>query len=381
VGTRRFENGRNKPAPGIDSSGRVPRRQLGHVQIGAVTYPLIDVGGWVDPASGGTNASVVYHPGNVVSVADVAYVCVADTTTSPPGAAWSIWDDANYFLNANRVWVKVPAGLFGGPGLADTIVALGFDAVWPLDEGSGVIGHDVSGNGLDLSVPGGFGAPTWGQPAGPPGTQTAKFAFATPAQLSRASYPALVGDFTAVIFVNRPVWGGGGVTPGIDIFGQGAFGGQGGGSHPGWSLTREASNQGSGDRYILFIGGSGGGHLIVGDNAIADGAFYCLGITRASGVWRMYVDGLLESTIYTEGTYLSASGIWVGAGVNPAVNDMLASYAMIHSTRALSGAEMLEIPTIATTGGFPPVGTFWMPDGTGGGSYGYPTWTVYQDGV
>lgn len=266
----------------------------------------------------------------------------------------------------------LPTGLTGGPGLNDTILNLAPDIFWKLNEGTGNIAHDSSGNGWDAAVQTGFVAPTWGQTAGPPGATSAKFQFATQAAVSNGSFPTLTGNFSAVIWVNRPVWGGGGVVPGKDLIGQGNFGGQGTG-HTGWSLAIEPSNAGI-HGFNIAIGNTGGAPASVESNAaIVDGTWYVVGLTRASGVWRMYVNGLLQASTYTEGTYSPATSqaIWLGIPPNgtAAANDCLMSYAMVWGSRALSGGEMLSLPTIAATGGLPTVGQVPTADGSGNVTY------------
>jgi hypothetical protein len=364
------------PAPGIDSSGRVPRRQLGHVLIAAVIYPLVDVGAWVDPGSGGTNASVVYHPGNLVTVAGVAYLCVEDTTSSPPGAAWQTWDESTFFLNAQRVWTLVPPGLLGGPGLDDTILGLEPDAWYKLDDVAGDA-IDLSGGAHDLSA---TGAPTRGVAAGPPGTLTTEFpisdGFGGPS-VADGYTPATADDFSCAGYVYR--------TDDLVsyLFGQGdpvSF------NTAGWALGIEAFNQGTGNRLILYVGGAGGPFAIEGNNALAIDTWYHVAVTRIAGVWRIYVNGLLQAATYS-GTGatadFSALPFWIAYNnvAAHAASTIRASYVTVFATRGLSGGEVLAIPTVAITGGVPTAGEVPIANGDGTISYGFPTYTVYIDGA
>ena len=51
--------------------------------------------------------------------------------------------------------------------------------LWKLNESSGDIAFDSSGNGQDLQATGVEVDPDWAQPAGPPGEQTASFEIGT----------------------------------------------------------------------------------------------------------------------------------------------------------------------------------------------------------
>ncbi len=101
-------------------------------------------------------------------------------------------------------------------------------------------------------------------------------------------------------------------------------------------------------------------------NAVPDAIWYFLAITRASGVWSLYLDGLFEAS-YTEGTYNPASGgIWVGNGAsNSAANDVWVSWAALNGTRALSGGEILDLYTRGVAHGFPAGRKVWTSLGDG----------------
>ena len=96
-----------------------------------------------------------------------------------------------------------------GNNIDDVILGQIPDAFWKLNESSGVIAYDSSGNDWHLGIDTGFIGPTWAQAAGPPGQQTALFEDQTGAprdQLARIdspSFPAYSSAFTAAIWV-RP---------------------------------------------------------------------------------------------------------------------------------------------------------------------------------
>jgi hypothetical protein len=256
----------------------------------------------------------------------------------------------------------------GGPGLDDTTLRLAPDLWWKLDEGSGTTAHDSSGNSNDGTVPAGYGTPAWAQSAGPPGAQSALFSKTAKTRLYRSSFPAMSGDFTAAVWVNH-----------ADNLGGLAMG-QGQSSQsgaPGWEFGIEAFNVGAGNRMSLFVGHSTGPHVVEGNNALTvDGTtWYLLGITHASGLWTMYVNGLAQTATMSP-SYTAASGIWVGHNDNTSPvfgNDGLESYAMAWGSRALSGAEMLELYSLAFTFGNHDAGEVLTSDGAGRSSFAAPT--------
>ena len=142
---------RAKPAPGIDSSGRVPRRELGHVEIGDTTYPLVDLGDYA--ATDANGATLIYHAGNVVTDGGAAYLCVntddVGTTNAPGTSDWIAWDASRLFLNADRIW-KLPT--LATTKYSDAIIndpAGGLVLYWKLDALGNTTADavDSSGNG------------------------------------------------------------------------------------------------------------------------------------------------------------------------------------------------------------------------------------------
>lgn len=135
----------------VDSSGRVPRRQLGHVLIGTDTFPLVDLGDYA--ATDINGATLIYHAGNLVKDSGVEYLCVSTadggTTTAPPSSDWIVWDSARFFLNADRIW-KLPN--IATSRYSDTVIndpVGGLVLYWKLDELGNTTTDviDSSGNG------------------------------------------------------------------------------------------------------------------------------------------------------------------------------------------------------------------------------------------
>jgi hypothetical protein len=264
--------------------------------------------------------------------------------------------------NLERRYI-VANGFLGGPGFLDSVAAAGFDAIWPLDDPSGTVARDISGNALDQSVQSGYTAPTWAQAAGPPGTPSALFAAGSPGdQVARPSYPALTGDFTAAIFV-KGTWT---ASPGKQLIGQGDPLTV---HHAGWALGIEASNEGAGSHPIVYVGNTSTGPSSVEcDNPAADDVFFLLGVSVVSGVWQPYVNGLAEGSTFS-GAYNSHGGIWIGTDISGLSthdeNDAVMSWAMINATRGLTGAEWFDLYTAGVAHGFPLGRKVWTSLGDG----------------
>lgn len=94
--------------PDLDFSSRVPANQLGHVEIDGVTYPLKDLGAWAASyiANDGSAHTQSYHAGNFVTYSGDSYLCISTSpvTSLPTSDDWTVFNDQNYFLRADRVW-------------------------------------------------------------------------------------------------------------------------------------------------------------------------------------------------------------------------------------------------------------------------------------
>jgi len=260
-----------------------------------------------------------------------------------------------------------PGGIAGGPGLDDTIVTLAPDAWWKFNENSGNTAADSSANGHDATVAaansvisggGSLVAPTWAQAALAPGTQAALFGASPDAAVAETTIGTITGDFTAGVWLKIST-----ISGQTNLMGAGPFGGA--SNHAGWSM-HTASGDG---RVTLWIGNTTSGpNQVLSDNPLTTGVPHLVMFTRTSGVWRMYIDGLLQSGTYTEGSYTPAANIWFVGGQ---AGDGVMSYGMVWGSRGLSGAEVLELATTATTQGIPGSGT--VPVAGGDGTVTYET--------
>lgn len=244
----------------------------------------------------------------------------------------------------------VPSGADPIPGLVPAIGGDSLDAVignlapdgwWKLNEPSGTIAHDSSGNAVDMDS-GGWVAPIWAQPSGPPGQQTADFntgsgtAGSGWARVDRA-WAAISTDFTAGIWVKQPVH------QYAPVFGQGNPERS---SGSGWQL--EINNSISpGDRPTIGVHGVGAIYAL-NPLAVNTWAFAASTYHASSGEWKLYVNGLLQGSM--TGTYTPASltDLWIGHdgaiglpfGAQP--SNCVLSYAFLIN-RTLSGAEIKQI--------------------------------------
>jgi hypothetical protein len=240
----------------------------------------------------------------------------------------------------------------GGPGLDDTILSLGVDAFWKLDESTGTIAHDSSGNAHHLDS--GTDTPVWGSAAGPPGTLTPQFSsgdkFGASGVLAHYS-PDLSGDFTAAGWI---------LTDGPVSTGSDALMSQGATSSAGWSLGVEGASLGAHSRLLLAVGDSGGAHQLEGDNPLTNSTWYHCGVTHAGSLWTLYVDGLGQTATFSGAYTAIASELILGTfGVGGRL-----SYVTLFG-RALSGAEMFDLYNLAITGGLVADGFVFTSDGSG----------------
>jgi hypothetical protein len=224
-----------------------------------------------------------------------------------------------------------------GITLDEVITASSPDAWWKLNEAAGNTAVDSSGNGHDLTTDAGYTNPTWAQPSGPPGTQTALFNKAPNAtRLSRNGYAALPAEFSALGWFNRTDNGQ------QALIGQGTCRQAG---FPGWQLDFEAFNQGATNRAILFIGSGGGPNTLEGDNALTVGLWHFIGVVRQAGVFTLYVNGAAQSTT-SAAAYTATTGVWV-SNDNAALGfNGYGSYCMTFG-RALSAAAIGAIYSAA----------------------------------
>jgi len=225
------------------------------------------------------------------------------------------------------------------PPTGDTIDAiilgLGPDAWWKLDETTGVIAHDSSGNSHDLTASAGYSSPAWAQAAGPPGTTTAGWTTTSNTGFTGA-LTAFTDNFTAGIWVYVtavPVFTG-------EILGQGTAQHSG----TGWALTMLANSGTTVDETFMFIVN---GTPYTANNPFSLNTWYFLALVRDSGTWKLYVNGLLQAATATTSPGSAYGGnTWIGTDAFAAHSTYLRnarlSYGFIFN-RVLTGSQLLEI--------------------------------------
>lgn len=219
-----------------------------------------------------------------------------------------------------------------GQTLDEVIFSLSPWSWWKLDESAGSTAFDSTTFRQDMSTPGGSSDPTWGQAAGPPGTQTAFFGSGANQVVNRPAFADLTGDFTMCGWINRST----NLTSYLLTQGS-PFS-----AHTGVAIGIFAFNQGAGDRAFVAWGGGGTVRTIEGDNALATGTWYFVAAVRESGTFTLYVDGAAQTTTSAL-SYTSFAGINAAKDIlQPLANDVTLSYLMTF-TYALSAAEVAAI--------------------------------------
>lgn len=248
------------------------------------------------------------------------------------------------------------------PGLArppsgDTIDAIveGLDPAgfWKLNESSGSVAADSSGNGLDLTAD--TGPPLWAAAAGPPGEQTANFENGTGGSAARVArtWAAMNTDFTAGLWTLRNPTAPADGSPNLHstVMGQGNPSRSGG---TGWEMGFEAFNEFGGPSSLAnlpyaALKGAGG---VYGLNPILDTDgwhFLALTYDATAHQMKLYVNGLLQqsasASAYTP--VPGSSALWVGhdaglGGSTPQPCKCTLSYAFVVPS-VLSGADLLSI--------------------------------------
>jgi hypothetical protein len=184
-------------------------------------------------------------------------------------------------------------GSTGGADLENTILAAGANALWKLDESSGTVAHDSSGNGFDLAA-----APnpsTWGNAAGPPATTSAgflsdfqkRFALGTYQALGTAGAPFSVFGWANYVDLDN--------THTFTLINQGASAGIAFGA--GWMLSINGLSLANPHKLQLDTndGTFAGAERINSDSALAQNTWVFLAATWDGTTWRLYVDGLLQA--------------------------------------------------------------------------------------
>lgn len=268
-----------------------------------------------------------------------------------------------------------------GPGLSDVILATpDVAAFWKLNETTGDVAADSTGNGYDLAVPTGGAAPNgaqaphWGLAAGPPGETSAGWSTAdgTP----RACVERNESDFVVRNAWTMEIWASmSAASHNTWIMAQGDRNVSGG---HGWYMRRE-DDGGVNDRKMIVGINDGVGFAteFVGNNALTDDVWYHLTVTHtsgAAGTWTMYVNGLAQSATSTAdpGTAAVNTRLFSEPFATLEFLEGKIQYCA-YFTRVLSGAEILEHYEVGISSGALDAGLVWTSDGAGGASWEEPT--------
>lgn len=256
-----------------------------------------------------------------------------------------------------------------GTDIDDIILGLsGLDAFWKLDETTGNVAHDSSGNGHDLTATTPFGPPTWGAAAGPPGTPTAHFDTGADDTRVAGSLTGFTDDFAAGVWVNVQSTAG---TQEILGQGEGGFHSTAGG---GWALLDLSGTFGVGSNATVFYA----------NNPYDLDTWYFVAVVRDAGTWKLYVNGLLQASTITDSPGSGYGGnTWIGNDARLShgtyLKDTLLSYAFIADT-VLSSTELLAIYNAGLSGGLLAEGLVWTTDGAGGAAWEPNLATIAKDG-
>ncbi len=260
-----------------------------------------------------------------------------------------------------------PSGFGGLPSLASVIANTpGLQGFWKLNESSGTVAADSSGNGYDMTPPA-----TPGNPYGPPNWAAIQTPYSENAAMfdsalgeSSTAFPSQAGDLSVGIWAYRT-----GACAGF-IIGQGEVTS---------NIAGFALRHGEGPTSIsVFIGDTTGGPHVIGSDATpTTDTWYFIVATRASHIWRLYINAEVQSTTYDDGgtNYDAGSGAWIG---NPPGASALRfftgdlSYGYIFN-RALTAAEILTQYVAGVSAGVVPEGYVLTADGAGGQSFQPPT--------
>ena len=251
-----------------------------------------------------------------------------------------------------------------GEDLADIILALpGLDAFWKLNETSGNIAYDSSGNNNDLTAPAGHIPPVWGQTAGPPGETSARWEDDDNRVSSSVGDPmtGFTDDFTAGVWVNQHTVANG------ELVGQGVGGWH--GSPGGWALVIAGGT--------MKFGVGVNATLFYANNAHDLDTWYFVAVVRDAGTWKLYINGLLQAaTSTTSPGTVDGTNTWLGndgySGHGTYLLDADMSYGFIADT-VLTSTELLNMYETGTAGGLLAEGLVWTTDGAGSASWAAPT--------
>jgi hypothetical protein len=225
----------------------------------------------------------------------------------------------------------------GGLTLEQLVMGATPTGFWKFNEPSGTTAHDSSGNDRHLEVV--AGSPNWGQPAMGPGEICVEIPRSSPATRLEGDtgaklfpYPG-TADFMVDLWVKR-----------LDtdlhyLVGQGDLSAGGSG---GWGLgIAHANSSTPGHVGVTARQSVNSVTGIVSDAAIAVGEEVYVAVTRTSGLWQMYVNGILQADTMTQSIgNPSSAPLWFGGNASDNGGYFHASYLSIIVGRALTGPEI-----------------------------------------
>lgn len=262
--------------------------------------------------------------------------------------------------------VPFPASGATGGSVSDLILATAPDAFWKLNEASGNIAHDSSGNAHDMtSVGWATHPPTWGQAAGPPGDPTALWPIPTGIETygEKCTLTAYTNNFTAGIWV-KALSGAGAVVG--ELLGQGTP--HHGGGATGWDLFISTATA-----FSVDFGGVGS---ITSNAAPSLDTWYFVAVVRDAGTWKMYVNGLLQTATSSTSPGAGSTVTWIGNDMflshGTFAQNILLSYAFITNS-VVSGSDLLAMYEAGLSGGALAAGLVWTADGAGSAGWELPT--------
>jgi hypothetical protein len=205
-----------------------------------------------------------------------------------------------------------------GADLLNTFIAAGAIAVWKLDETSGTVAADATGDGWDLNAA--PNPPTWGQAAGPPGTTSAQFLSDYTQRLYLAGFPAL-GLAAAPFTVGGWLY-----YTDADPADAYTLVGQGdapvGGFGLGWGLAVQGGLLGNAHKLQLYTndGTHAGPDRFASDSALTQATWYFVAIAWTGTAWKMYVDGVLQTGTDSR-AWTTQTGIYLGSALGTFAGD------------------------------------------------------------
>lgn len=295
------------------------------------------------------------------------YVPIDNTgATSAVTAELTITDQSGAVIAKRQQTTTIPAGQSGSAtwalrladdsagtvspasSFSEAVILLGVDAYYKLDETSGTVARDSSGNGYDATVVPTYSAPVWNVSGGPLGTPAARFSRGSPFDpgptvgfQSAHTFPApsactflgwinrLDSDTSYLLTFGRPADG--------SIIGAASF----------WATSIVANA----NKFGLVAGNGSSEVEIYGDVAYPfPGTWHFIAATWNGSAWHHYVDGVQQAS--TTGQSPGASGQLLRMGVYQGSSGNTGSYADMqhlayYGSQALSAAQIAALYALA----------------------------------